>query len=112
MGSERENFVRIVSGSKFEKSEVTTQPGHLYLKRGDRIRFEALHSKVVVFIPEIKHLFDGQDPIIRLDERGVSAEELVVREDARAGKYPYAVYCRSKREFAVGCSSPAMIVEV
>ena len=114
MEKKPEYWVKIVSDPdlKHEKSKNAVQPGHLYLRRGDRVRFTALHSDAVVFIPHSQVLFGRDDPIIRLDKKGVSNEELVVQAKVDRGRYPYAVFCKTGNDFAAGGSSPAMIVEV
>jgi hypothetical protein len=94
-------------------------PGRLFAYPGDKIRFEAVGSNVLILLPEIDH-FDGA-----LVEKGLVNERtrtaavriqegepawFDIHPDARPGRYPYAVYCESIQAFAVGNSDPTVII--
>ena len=117
---ERLHCIRIVldPNKDFEDHHVTVHPGHCYLRQGDRVCFaaDAAIADSVLFCPHFMALFeDADNPFVALNKEGIS-DAFVVKAKPPEGmvreKFEYAVYVKSEKAFAVGGSSPSMIVEV
>ena len=87
-------------------NECRVLPAHQYVQKGDRITFRTFGTPATILIP------NG-----RLFEQGERVVEIAAGEDAEltvngpgSGVYPYSVFCDATNDFAVGDSSPDLIV--
>ncbi len=78
---------------------------------GDTIVFESINVEGIIFLPEMERI--ARDPVkgagTILLPRGQS-RDFPISETAVKGVYPYSVYCREARRFAVGNSDPTIII--
>lgn len=88
------------------------EPGIIHVKQGDEVTFYYENSDFTVFIPHSDLLFEGKSKNLIFEvTQGIKQKKLVVSKSANKGEYPYAVYCENGSDFAVGKSSPKIIVD-
>jgi len=96
---------------RYEKHKHVIQPGHLYLKRGDKVVFMTRGTAAKIFIPRADILFGiPKNSIIDVSGSGHSVA-FNVQRNAPTGWYPYSSYCKNGNDFAEGGTSPGMIVD-
>jgi len=82
-----------------------------FVHRGDSITFvNNTHDRVQLQFTN-SYLFGKDQQEIELDVKKRHSVTLIVGPCARAGEYPYAVYCHERMMFARGGSMPIIIVE-
>ena len=111
MREQRRFWIQIIHDPKhvYERYTHVVQPGHQYLRVGDKVIFTTHRTAARIHIPNIEALFGIDDKWIMVEKNGQS-DEFTVQECPR-GKYPFVVYCPDGNDFAEGCTSPRMIIE-
>jgi len=95
---------------QYEKHRHAVQPGHQYLKAGDKVIFKTMRTAARIFFPKAEELFvEQKGHWISVDENGQS-DPLTIKECPH-GKYAYVAYCSNGEDFAEGGTSPRIIVE-
>lgn len=108
MGTETTHKVRIICNP----SKNVVVPGYLIVNRTDSVEFKTVNNKdATIFIPTKKQLFEENKRVLDLDEAHKYTATLTVQQNAPAGVYTYAVYCKESDDFAEGNSPPRMIIE-
>jgi hypothetical protein len=109
--------IRIISdpGKKYRSHQNLILPPIQILNYDDQVVFKAVETDVVIIIPNARELFGqsnmGNNLIIEI-LTGDSSDEWTINKGATLNKiYPYAVYCAEGNDFAVGYSSPKIIIE-
>jgi hypothetical protein len=81
-------------------------PAHQYVESGDTIKFRAIKTSATILSPT-EDLFEGKQARMKIRD----GDEVRLRVGAPgSGVYPYAVFCDATNDFAVGDSSPDLII--
>ncbi len=109
--------IRIISdpGGKYRSHQNLVLPPIQVLNYDDQVVFQAVETDIVIIIPNAQELFGqsnaGNNLILEIPA-GNASDEWTIDKDATLNKvYPYAVYCAEGNDFAVGYSSPKIIIE-
>ncbi|MBD3383406.1 hypothetical protein GF407_00645 [candidate division KSB1 bacterium] len=112
-----QRIIRIVNdhSQKFQSHRNLVLPPIQILNYDDQVIFEAVDTDVTVIIPNANELFGQSSPeknlIIEIPAGDLSDEWTIDKDAALNKVYPYAVYCSEGNDFAVGYSSPKIIIE-
>jgi hypothetical protein len=81
-------------------------PAHQYVRSGDEITFRTFGTAATILIPN-GHLFQKGERFVEI-AAGEQVELAVGKPGS--GVYPYSVFCDATNDFAVGDSSPDLIL--
>jgi len=81
-------------------------PPHKYVYKGDQITFRTIKTAATILIPNPQLFTTGQQSI-NIDP---GKDVTLTVGDPGSGVYPYAVFCDATNDFALGGSSPDLIV--
>ncbi len=112
-----QRIIRIVNdhSQKFRSHRNLVLPPIQILNYDDQVIFEAVDTDVVVIVPNADELFglDSSEKNLIIEiPAGDFSDEWTIDKGATLNRvYPYAVYCAEGNDFAVGYSSPKIIIE-
>ena len=112
-----EIIIKYNPNAKDKTKQCICDPGELHVKPGDFVFFTVEQTDVRIYIYESDSLFVDEPEDLRFSVDGKNpSKEYEIRADAKQkgmcpGKYVYAVYCLAGEDFAVGNSTPKIIVE-
>ena len=81
-------------------------PDHRVADKREEITFMTINTAATIMIPNAGRFEDGSN-VAHIPEGG---RAVFIVDDTNPGVYPYAVFCEETNNFAVGNSSPDLIV--
>ena len=109
-------YVKIERKDKLFCKKNVCRPGKLYVKPGQEVFFTYVNTDARIFIPEANKLFENHPANLLFElEKDNKHPSLVVKEQIdsqiKRKPYEYAVFCEQGNSFAVGNSTPKIIIE-
>jgi hypothetical protein len=96
---------------RHEKYKAVVVPGHCYVEPGDEIIFSTKETNAEITFPEIDKIFTGKNSPIEIEMNSESGVFLVSDAVKSHDEYPFAVYCKDRKVFAEGCTTPRIIID-
>ncbi len=106
------HIIQLIYNPKEEDKHVA-KPGHQEVNIDDTIQFETRNTRVLIYFPNSSDLFVNfvnDCPVLEVPANQLSDKFKIQDPESSQSEFPYAVYCENGNDFAVGGTTPLIII--